>query len=215
MREEVAENERDEHFNNIRPVILMKQEWRVKEKANTSTHMASDDDMDLLDDNEAPLIKDGSPPLTNMDINMVFMLQAEFRGVEEEVAQMCLDPKEVMFEKLEESSQHLKPLYVRGHIDGKPISRMLIDGGAAVNLMPYSIFKKLGREDDELMKTNLMLNGVGGNPMEAQGVVSRELTVGSKSLATAFFVIEVQGNYSVILGCDWIHANRYIPSTLR
>jgi hypothetical protein len=41
-----------------------------------------------------------------------------------------------------------------------------------------------------------------------------ELTVGSKSLATAFFIVEVQGNYSVILGCNWIHANRYIPSTL-
>jgi hypothetical protein len=24
----------------------------------------------------------------------------------------------------------------------------------------------------------------------------------------------VQGNYSVILGCDWIHANHCIPSTL-
>jgi hypothetical protein len=41
-----------------------------------------------------------------------------------------------------------------------------------------------------------------------------ELTVGSKSLATAFFIIEVQGNYSVILGHDSIHANRCIPSTL-
>jgi hypothetical protein len=41
-----------------------------------------------------------------------------------------------------------------------------------------------------------------------------ELTVWSKSLVTAFFIIEVQGNYSVILGCDWIHANRCIPSTL-
>jgi hypothetical protein len=50
--------------------------------------------------------------------------------------------------------------------------------------------------------------------MEARGVVSMELTVGSKSLATAFFVIEVQGNYSVILGRDWIHANRCVPSTL-
>jgi hypothetical protein len=39
---------------------------------------------------------------------------------------------------------------------------MLIDGGAAINLMSYFIFKKLGREDDELMKTNLMLNDVGG-----------------------------------------------------
>jgi hypothetical protein len=44
----------------------------------------------------------------------------------------------------------------------KTIFRMLIDGGAAVNLMSYSIFKKLGREDDDLVKTNLTLNGVGG-----------------------------------------------------
>jgi hypothetical protein len=50
--------------------------------------------------------------------------------------------------------------------------------------------------------------------MKAWGVVSMELTMGSKSLATAFFVIEVQGNYSVILGRDWIHVNRCIPSTL-
>jgi hypothetical protein len=91
---------------------------------------------------------------------------------------------------------------------------MLIDGGAAVNLMSYSIFKKLGREDDELVKTNLMLNGVGGNPIEARGVVSMELTVGSKSLATTFFVVEVQCNYSVILDHDWIHANHCVPSTL-
>ena len=91
---------------------------------------------------------------------------------------------------------------------------MLVDGGAVVNLMPYSLFKKLGKEDSELMKTNLTLNGVGGSPMEAKGAMSMQLTVGSKSLATAFFVVEVQGNYSVILGCDWIYANRCIPSTL-
>jgi hypothetical protein len=76
---------------------------------------------------------------------------------------------------------------------------MLVNGGAAVNLMPYSIFKKLGREDDELVMTNLTLNDVGGNPMEARGVISMELNIGSKSLTTAFFVVEVQGNYSVIL----------------
>jgi hypothetical protein len=60
-----------------------------------------------------------------------------------------------------------------------------------------------------------MLNGVGGTLMEARGVVSMELTVGSKALTTAFFVVEVQGNYSVIVGRDWIHANRCIPSTLQ
>jgi hypothetical protein len=91
---------------------------------------------------------------------------------------------------------------------------MLIDGGAAINLMLYSAFKKLGREDNELVKTNLMLNGVGGNPMEAQGVISMELTTRRKSLVTAFFITEVQGNYSVILGRDWIHVNHCVPSTL-
>jgi hypothetical protein len=121
--------------------------------------------MDLLDDDESLLIKDGSPPLTGMDINMVLMLLAEFMGVKEEIAQLCLGPKEALFEKPEESSQHLKPLYIRGHIDGRPISRMLVDGGAVLNPMPYSVFKMLGREDDELVKTNLTLNdGGGGQP---------------------------------------------------
>jgi hypothetical protein len=161
MREEAAKKERDEHFNDIRPVIPTKQEWRVKEKANTPAPTTSDDDMDLLDDDEAPLIKDGSPPPTRMDINMVFTLLAEFRGAEEEEAQMCLSPKDTMFERPEESSQHLKVLYIQGHIDGKPISRMHIDGGTVVNLMPYSVFRNLGRNDDELVKTNLTLNNVG------------------------------------------------------
>jgi hypothetical protein len=106
--------------------------------------------MDTLDDDEAPSIKDGSLPLTGMDINMVFMLPAEFRGKEAKVTQMCLGSKKAVFEKPEVSSQHLKPLYIRGHIDGKPISRMLINDNAAINLMPYSIFKMLGREDYDI-----------------------------------------------------------------
>jgi hypothetical protein len=161
LREEAAKKERDEHFNTIWPMFLTKQEWRVKEKTSTPTLMASDDDMDLLDDDEAPLIKDGSSPPTGMDINMVFTLPAEFKGAEEGVTQMCLSPKEPVFEKPEEPSQHMKPLHVQGHIDGRPMSRMLINGSTVVNLMSYSIFKKLGREDDELVKTNLTLNGVG------------------------------------------------------
>jgi hypothetical protein len=103
----------------------------------------------------------------------------------------------------------LKQLYIWGHINGNSISKMLIDGGAAVLRLQEAW--KGGRR---VVKTNLTLNGMGGNPMEARGVVSIELTVGSKSLATAFFIIEVQDNYSVILGRDWIHTNRCISSTL-
>jgi hypothetical protein len=75
----------------------------VKKKVNTPAPMTSNEDMDLLNDDEAPLIKDGSPPPNDMGINMVFILLVEFRGIEEEVAQMCLGPKEAMFEKPEKS----------------------------------------------------------------------------------------------------------------
>jgi len=102
-----------------------------------------------------------------------------------------------------------------GHINAKLISRMLVDGGAIVNLMPYSLLKKLGGTDEELIKTNMMVSGVsGGDPIGAKGVASMELTVGSKMLATTFFISEVQGNFSLILGCDWIHDNHCAPSTL-
>ena len=102
----------------------------------------------------------------------------------------------------------MKALYVRGHINGKPISRMLVDSGAIVNLMPYSIYKKLGGTDEELIKTNMTVRGVGGgDPIGAKGVASMELTIGSKTVATAFFVSDVQGNFNLILGRDWIYAN--------
>jgi hypothetical protein len=92
---------------------------------------------------------------------------------------------------------------------------MLVDGGAALNVMPYSIFKKLGKTDAELIKIDLMITCIGGNgPIGPKGVASMELTVGSKMIPTAFFIAEIQGNYNVILGRDWIHANHCVRSTL-
>ena len=41
-----------------------------------------------------------------------------------------------------------------------------------------------------------------------------KLTIRSKTLATVFFVAEVQGSYSLILGREWIHGNRCVPSSL-
>jgi hypothetical protein len=38
---------------------------------------------------------------------------------------------------------------------------MFIDNSVVINLMSYSVFKKLRRVDDKLMKANLTLNGGG------------------------------------------------------
>jgi hypothetical protein len=50
--------------------------------------------------------------------------------------------------------------------------------------------------------------------MEERGIISVELTMGSKSLTTMFFIVEVQGNYTIIFCRDWIYANRCVHCTL-
>jgi hypothetical protein len=85
MREEAAEKKRDEHFNTIQPEIPTRQDRRVKEKADVLAPTAFDDNMDLLDNYESLLIKDGSLRPTSTDINTVFTLPVEFRGAKEEV----------------------------------------------------------------------------------------------------------------------------------
>ena len=80
---------------------------------------------------------------------------------EEEVAHLQFGPRDAVFQKPKELDNHLKALYMRGHVNGKPISRMLVDGGAIVNLMPYSLYKTLGGKDEKLIKTNMTVSGVG------------------------------------------------------
>ena len=109
---------------------------------------------------------------------------------------------------------HLKQLHVKGFINGKLVNNMLVDNRAMVNLMPYSLYKKLGGSDKELIKTKRTLNGVGGNSISAKGFALMKLTIGSKTLAIIFFVAKVQGSYSMILRREWIHGNRCVPSSL-
>jgi hypothetical protein len=61
----------------------------------------------------------------------------------------------------------------------------------------------------------MTLSGVGtDSSIKAKGVMSVELTIGTKTLAAAFFDADVEGNYSLILGRDWINANQCVPSML-
>jgi hypothetical protein len=91
---------------------------------------------------------------------------------------------------------------------------MLVDTGAAVNIMPYSVLRRLGRSTEDLIKTNIKLSDFNGQASEAQCVLNVDLTVGSKTVPTSFFIISSKSTYTVLLGRDWIHANCCIPSTM-
>ncbi|KAK1670837.1 hypothetical protein QYE76_058996 [Lolium multiflorum] len=155
---------------------------------------------------------------TSAGTNMVFILPSEFSapGLDEApVAQLDCGPRPVIFEKPRERSyRHLKALYLRGYIDGRPVNKMLVDTGAAVNIMPYSMLRRLGRSSSDLIKTNVTLSDFNGQASDAQGVLNVDLTVGRKTIPTTFFIVDSKSTYAVLLGRDWIHANCCIPSTM-
>ena len=65
--------------------------------------------------------------------------------------------------------RHLKALHVKGFVDGKPMNKMLVDGGASVNLMSYTTFCKLGKGPGDLIETDMMLKDFGGNASKTRG----------------------------------------------
>ena len=136
-------------------------------------------------------------------------------GLEEAMAQLSLEPVPATFEKPEDGKrQHLKALFLKGFVDGKPIMKMLVDGGAAVNIMPYAMLCKLGIGNEDLTKTDMMLKDFKGVVSLALGALCVDLTISNKTLSTTFFVINGKGSYSLLLGWDWIHANCCIQFTM-
>jgi hypothetical protein len=97
---------------------------------------------------------------------MVFVHPPEFYAPgrkELPVAQLDFGPWLVIFEKPRENNyKNLKALYLKGYINGNPVNKMLVDTGAAVNVMPYSVLRQLGCSAEDLIKTNVTLSDFNG-----------------------------------------------------
>ena len=155
---------------------------------------------------------------------MVFMLPMEFMAtdsdeeepeLDEVVAQLAVEPVPATFEKPEdEERRHLKALFLKGFVDGKPVAKMLVDGGATVNIMSYAMLCKLGKSNEDLTEMDMMLKDFEGVVSLAVGALCVDLTIGSKTLPTTFFFINDKGSHSLVLGRDWIYANCCIPSSM-
>ena len=109
------------------------------------------------------------------NIQIAFLLPSEFRAPAnqevysdfdeseyEEIVAKLMVTQQAIFDR-PVKHRHLKALYMKGLVDGKPMSKMLVDGGASVNLMPYTTFRKLGKGPEDLLETDMMLRDFGRN----------------------------------------------------
>ena len=99
-------------------------------------------------------------------------------------------------------------------MDGRPVNRVLVDNGAAINILPTFMLRKLLKTENDLIATDVSVSGFAGGATKMKGVIPIEVKVGSKVATVAFFVVNTDSTYNALLGRDWIHSNWVVLSSL-
>ncbi|CAL2227579.1 unnamed protein product [Prunus armeniaca] len=112
-------------------------------------------------------------------------------------------------------TQHLRPLFIYARINGMPFKKVLIDGGAAVNILPFKRLEKLGKSKSDLIATELTVSNFAWTITTTHGILIAEFEVGSKNLMVSYLVVDNTSFYHALMGRDWIHHSMSIPSSLQ
>lgn len=78
-------------------------------------------------------------------------------------------------------TQHLKPLYLKIHIKGQPVNRVLIDNKIIVNILSVFMMKKLSKVNNDLVLINVFVYGFSRNDTRMRRVLPLDLGVGSRT----------------------------------
>ena len=114
----------------------------------------------------------------------------------------------------EEMKKHLQPLHIKATIKGKCVGKILVDGGAAINLLPLRTLEKLGKSKEELKDTNMVVTNYHDKANLGKGVILLNVKVGMVERSTLFVVIPSKSSYNLLLGRDWIYGVGAIPSIM-
>ena len=95
--------------------------------------------------------------------------------------------EKVMLEKPTiEMTRHIRPLYVRAHFNGKPLSKVLVDNGSTINVMPLRVLKALGRGIGDLIEIKASILSFIEEISKILGVLPIDIIVGSKTSLFTF-----------------------------
>jgi hypothetical protein len=139
----------DAWFNQARPMIEPRRTWREKRLAKEEGDVDSSSSS-TSEGKGSSTIDTTEPGARAFEVNMVYTIPEEFRALETEVAELALGVERAVLKKPLKPGEHMRPLYIRWHRDGVLVGRMMVDGGASVNIMPLTLFERLGHMEGDL-----------------------------------------------------------------
>jgi hypothetical protein len=159
----------------------------IRKEEHTQTENMQEDDQDQ------------ETNTNTVDCNMVYVLPREFMSLERLELEENEDREEnqgaiqkaqgvtpvllvtenesfeaskMVFEKpSKQMTQHLKPLYIKAHMNGRPVNKVLVDNGATVNILPYKMLSKLAKTEEDLTPLDMAVNGFTEEPTITKGII--------------------------------------------
>lgn len=127
----------------------------------------------------------------------------------------CVDDQNSFFESpYEAMKSYLKPIFVKGKVENVPINKILVDRGATMNFNPHTILKKLGKYDKDTKPQNMVLSNYEGKLGTTLRALQVDLTIGTITRPTMINVVESKVNYNLLLGHEWTHDIKAVPSSM-
>ena len=164
----------------------------------TTTYMVSCHD---ADDQEDPTEKEKK---VNLEETKVTKEEGSETHASEEAVALCAHCRDKMMfideDLLLGSKPHNQPLFVSGYTRGERVSRILIDDGSAVNIMPKGMMRRLGISMEELSKSQLVIQGFNQEGQRAIGMIRLDVTIDELKARPLFHVINLKTSYNLLLG---------------
>jgi len=81
-----------------------------------------------------------------------------------------------------------------------------------LNVMSLMNLRKFGKKTEDLIKTNKIMTSYMGVASNSLGVLKVDVFIRPEEVSSTLFVIDRKPFYYIILGRDWIHTTKCMPS---
>ncbi|XP_039050209.1 uncharacterized protein LOC120191305 [Hibiscus syriacus] len=107
-----------------------------------------------------------------------------------------------------------KALHITIRCKGYVLSRVLIDNGSALNVIPLVTLKKLSVDSTHMRNCQCIVRAFYGIKKEVMRKIDIPLTIGSSTYKVEFLVMDIMSSSNCLLRRPWIHQEGAVPSTL-
>ncbi|XP_058746156.1 uncharacterized protein LOC131619029 [Vicia villosa] len=115
---------------------------------------------------------------------------------------------------LSEGRNHNRALHISVECKGTMLSRVLVDTGSSLNVLPKFSLMRLDYSGVEIRPSELTVRAFDGSKRLVFGEVDLPIMIGPQLFTITFFVMDIHPSYSCLLGRPWIHAAGAVTSTL-